>query len=47
LKHDSGIYCDELTSFPKSRLTNFVGHLSETKMAELDEALKVALGLDE
>ena len=47
LKHDSGIYCDELTSFPKSRLTNFVGHLSETKIAELDEALKVALELDE
>lgn len=47
LKHDSGIYCDELTSFPKSKLTNFVGHLSETKLAELGEALKVALELDD
>jgi mRNA interferase MazF len=47
IKHDSGIYCDELTSFPKSRLTHFVGHLSEIKIAELNEALKVALELDE
>lgn len=47
LKHDSSIYCDDLASFPKSRLTNFIGRLSEEKIAELNEALKVALELDD
>ncbi len=47
LKHDSGIYCDDLASFPKSKLTNFAGRLSEEKIAELNQALKVALELDD
>jgi mRNA interferase MazF len=47
LKHDSSINCDELVSFPKSKLTNFVGHLSKQKLTELNEALKIALELDE
>lgn len=45
LKHDSWILCDGLTSLRKSELTNFVGSLSSAKIAELDRALKQALGL--
>jgi mRNA interferase MazF len=47
LKRDSSIYCDALMSLSKSMLTNFVGSLSETKLAELNLALKIALDLEE
>lgn len=43
LKHDSCIFCDEIVSLPKSALTDFVGVLSDVKLRELNEALKVAL----
>lgn len=46
LKHDSWIICDNLRSLRKTELTQFVGSLSHAKLAELDEALKVALALD-
>ncbi|MDQ3322531.1 MAG: type II toxin-antitoxin system PemK/MazF family toxin [Acidobacteriota bacterium] len=46
LKHDSSIRCDELTSLPKSALTNFIGSLSPEKIQELNQALKVALEID-
>ena len=45
LKHASAIYCDSLVSFAKQDLSNFVGTLSAPKLAELDEALKIALDL--
>jgi mRNA interferase MazF len=45
LKHDSCIFCDELISLPKSMLTDFVGHLSDIKLKELNEALRVALNI--
>ena len=45
LKHDSGIYCDELISLPKSMLTDYVGKLSTEKLYLLEEALKIALQL--
>ncbi len=47
LKHDSSIHCDELLSIPRAKLTNYLGKLSVTKIAELDEALKVALELED
>lgn len=47
LKHDSSIHCDDLMSIPKSHLTNFVGSLSAEKIEELNQALSVALGLNE
>lgn len=47
LKHDSSIHCDALMSLPKSTLTNFVGSLSSAKVHALNQALKVALELDE
>lgn len=45
LKHPSWIFCDNLVSIPKSSLTNFVGSLSSSKLAELARALKVALDI--
>ncbi len=45
LKHDSAIHCDELVSLSKTMLTDYVGTLSFDKMAQLDRALGVALGL--
>ena len=46
LKHESWIMCDNLASLRKSDLTDYIGTLSREKSAELDEALRVALGLD-
>ena len=43
LKHESGIYCDELVSLPKNMLTHFVGLLSVEKLRLLDSALLIAL----
>ena len=45
LKHPSWIMCDNLVSIPKSDLTNYVGSLSKPKIAELNQALKMALDL--
>ncbi len=46
LKHESAIRCDELLSIPKSKLTNFIGSLSEQKLTELNQALKIALDIE-
>jgi mRNA interferase MazF len=46
LKHASWIMCDNLVSLPKSDLTQFVATLPPAKVAELNRALKMALGLD-
>ena len=45
LKHDSAVHCDELISIPKSGLTDYVGKLGEPKMAALDQAVAVAVGI--
>jgi mRNA interferase MazF len=45
LKHDGAIHCDGLMSIEKSRLTDYVGELSDAKQAEVDKALQVALAL--
>jgi mRNA interferase MazF len=45
LKHESCIYCDELVSLPKAKLTNYIGSLSPMKLLELAQALAVALDL--
>jgi len=47
LKHDCGIYCDELVSLPKNRLMHFVGALSPDKLGLLDKALLIALQIRE
>jgi len=43
LKHDSAIYCDNLISIHKSMLTDYIGTLSNAKMEELNNALRIAL----
>ncbi len=46
MKHESWIVCDNLASVRKADLTQFIGSLSFNKLAELDEALRIALALD-
>ncbi len=43
LTHDGCMFCDEIVSFQKTQLTHFVGTLSEEKLKQLNEALKIAL----
>lgn len=45
LKHSSWIMCDHLVSVPKATLTQYVGSLAPSKIAELDRALAAALNL--
>jgi mRNA interferase MazF len=45
LKHASWIMCDNLVSLRKAELTHFVGSLAESRFAELEYALKMALDL--
>ncbi len=45
LKHESAIHCDELVSLQKSALTDYIGALSESRLAELNRALAIALEL--
>jgi mRNA interferase MazF len=47
LKHDSAIRCDELISIQKYKLTNFIATLSKEKIQKLDQALKIALEIDD
>lgn len=44
LKHESVINCDQLILVQKSVLTNYVGSLSPKKLAELNTALRIAVG---
>jgi mRNA interferase MazF len=46
LKHPSAIRCDELISILKTRLTDYVGVLSERKLNDLGRSLSIALGID-
>jgi mRNA interferase MazF len=46
LKHESWILCDNLVSLCKVQLTNFVGSIAQSKVHELDRALKMALSLE-
>ena len=46
LKHGSWIVCDNLRSIRKTDLTQFLGSLCSSKLAELDESLRIALALD-
>ena len=45
LRHDCAIHCDGLMSLEKSRLTDYLGELSEAKKEQLDKALETALAL--
>ena len=45
MKHTSWICCDNLVSIEKNLLTQYLGSLSLSKLAELNRALALALGL--
>ena len=45
LKHDSAVYCDALISIQKSMLTDYVSTISDTKMNEINIALRKALAI--
>ncbi|MCW5968430.1 MAG: type II toxin-antitoxin system PemK/MazF family toxin [Blastocatellales bacterium] len=47
LKHDSSIHCDELVSLPKSSLTSYIGILSANKISQLNQALQIALDMQD
>lgn len=46
LDHPCVANCDDLATVPKTRLLRYRGHLGPTRLRELDDALRVALGLD-
>ena len=46
LKHASTIHCDNLSSIPRSHLTDYIGTLSPAAIARLDRALRTALALE-
>jgi len=46
LKHDSTVYCDELISIDKTKLTNYIGSLSADKMESVNNALRIALAVE-
>jgi mRNA interferase MazF len=46
LKHLCWIVCDNLRSLRKVELTQLVGSLSQSKLEQLDDALRMALALD-
>lgn len=46
LQHESSIHCDALMSIPKAQLIHLVGTMPAQKLAELDEAVAIALDLD-
>ena len=46
LKQDSSVYCDELVSLPKNRLTDYVGALASQQLERLEQCLKIVLSLE-
>lgn len=45
LKHESAVFCDELVSLERGRLTDFIGAVPAARLDDLDRALAIALGL--
>jgi mRNA interferase MazF len=46
LKHQSAVHCDGMVSLPKNMLTHYIGTLSEAKLLELADSLRVALAIE-
>lgn len=46
LKKTSSIFCDELLSIEKSRLTDFIGTLGKPKLDRLKKCLEIAVGIE-
>ena len=47
LKHEGAISCDALMSVPKAALSDYVGTLRQEKIHTLNQALVIAVGLDD
>ncbi len=47
LPHESVIHLGQIYTIDKERLQNLIGTLSERKILEVDEAIKISLGLIE
>ncbi len=47
LHEHSVVNCDDLATLPKRLLSRYRGHLSPEQLAALDDALMIALGLDD
>jgi mRNA interferase MazF len=45
-KYDCAVFCDDLISLQKSLLTDYVGSLSDSKMEEVNTALRIALAVE-
>jgi mRNA-degrading endonuclease toxin of MazEF toxin-antitoxin module len=45
LQHSSWIMCDNFVSLRKADLTQYIGSLSRSKIADLNQAVKMALDL--
>ena len=46
LRNQSSIFCDDLVSIEKSKLPFFVGSLSQSKLADLERCLRIALAIE-
>jgi mRNA interferase MazF len=46
LNRESAVHCDGLVSLPKSMLTHYIGTLSEAKLLELADSLRIALAIE-
>ena len=46
LKNRSSVFCDDLVSIEKSKLTHYIGSLSRSKMADLEKCLRIALAIE-
>jgi mRNA interferase MazF len=47
LRHLSALHCDNILSLSRATLRDYVGSLPTHKLAEVNQALTVALALDE
>lgn len=47
LLHDSAIRCERLHTIPQSDVRRVIGRLSEPHMQQIDECLKVSLGMSQ
>lgn len=46
IKKPSSIFCDDLISIQKARLTDYIGSLPEQKLIQLRKCLEIAVGID-
>lgn len=45
LKHDSTVLTEQIRTIDRKRLKEYIGHLNEVQMSEIDQAMVTSLGL--